>query len=57
VDGSFEWKAIKGQRVKQPYAVTMMDGAPFGRPPRCFDTMPAKPGLQAALLWATRSFH
>jgi len=30
VDGFFEWKAIKGQKVKQPYAIAMKDGAPFG---------------------------
>jgi putative SOS response-associated peptidase YedK len=30
VDGFFEWKAIKGQKAKQPYAVAMKDGAPFG---------------------------
>jgi putative SOS response-associated peptidase YedK len=30
VDGFFEWKAIKGQRAKQPYAIAMKDGAPFG---------------------------
>ena len=30
VDGFFEWKAIKGQRAKQPYAVAIKDGAPFG---------------------------
>jgi hypothetical protein len=30
VDGFFEWKAIKGQRPKQPYAIAMKDGAPFG---------------------------
>ncbi len=23
VDGFFEWKAIKGQRAKQPYAIAM----------------------------------
>jgi putative SOS response-associated peptidase YedK len=28
--GFFEWKAIKGQKAKQPYAVAMKDGAPFG---------------------------
>jgi putative SOS response-associated peptidase YedK len=28
--GSFEWKAIKGQEAKQPYAIAMKDGAPFG---------------------------
>src|SRR6266567_2468303 len=28
VDGFFEWKAIKGQRAKQPYAIAMRDGAP-----------------------------
>ena len=26
----FEWKAIKGQRAKQPYAIGMKDRAPFG---------------------------
>jgi putative SOS response-associated peptidase YedK len=26
----FEWKAIKGQKAKQPYAIAMKDGAPFG---------------------------
>jgi putative SOS response-associated peptidase YedK len=30
VDGFFEWKAIKGQKGKQPYAIAMNDGAPFG---------------------------
>ena len=30
VDGFFEWKAIKGQKAKQPYAIGMKDGAPFG---------------------------
>jgi putative SOS response-associated peptidase YedK len=30
VDGFFEWKAIKGQKTKQPYAVAMKDGSPFG---------------------------
>ena len=25
-----EWKAIKGQRAKQPYAIAMKDGSPFG---------------------------
>jgi putative SOS response-associated peptidase YedK len=30
VDGFYEWKAIKGQRVKQPYAIAMKDGTPFG---------------------------
>jgi putative SOS response-associated peptidase YedK len=30
VDGFYEWKAIKGQRAKQPYAIAMKDGAPFG---------------------------
>ena len=26
---SLEWKAIKGQKAKQPYAIAMKDGAPF----------------------------
>ena len=30
VDGFFEWKAIKGQKTKQPYAISMKDGKPFG---------------------------
>ena len=30
VDGFFEWKAIKGQKAKQPYAITMKNGSPFG---------------------------
>jgi putative SOS response-associated peptidase YedK len=30
VDGFYEWKAIKGQRAKQPYAIAMKDGKPFG---------------------------
>jgi putative SOS response-associated peptidase YedK len=30
VDGFFEWKALKGQKAKQPYAIAMKDGSPFG---------------------------
>jgi hypothetical protein len=30
IDGFFEWKAIKGEKAKQPYAIAMKDGAPFG---------------------------
>jgi putative SOS response-associated peptidase YedK len=30
VDGFFEWRAIKGTRAKQPYAIAMKDGSPFG---------------------------
>jgi putative SOS response-associated peptidase YedK len=29
VDGFFEWKAIHGQKTKQPYAIAMKDGSPF----------------------------
>jgi putative SOS response-associated peptidase YedK len=29
VDGFFEWKAIKGEKAKQPYAIAMKGGAPF----------------------------
>jgi putative SOS response-associated peptidase YedK len=29
VDGFYEWKAIKG-KLKQPYAIAMKDGSPFG---------------------------
>jgi putative SOS response-associated peptidase YedK len=30
VDGFFEWRAIKDARAKQPYAIAMKDGSPFG---------------------------
>jgi putative SOS response-associated peptidase YedK len=30
VDGFFEWRARKGARAKQPYAIAMKDGSPFG---------------------------
>jgi SOS response associated peptidase (SRAP) len=30
VDGFFEWKAIKGQKAKQPHAIAMKNGSPFG---------------------------
>ena len=30
VDGFFEWKAIKGQKAKQPHAIAMKNGGPFG---------------------------
>src|SRR5215469_4786334 len=30
VDGFYEWKAIKGQKAKQPYAIAMKDDKPFG---------------------------
>jgi putative SOS response-associated peptidase YedK len=30
VDGFFEWKAIKGQKARQPFAIAMKDGSPFG---------------------------
>ena len=30
IDGFFEWCAIKGARAKQPYAIAMKDGSPFG---------------------------
>jgi putative SOS response-associated peptidase YedK len=29
VDNFFEWKAIKGQKTKQPYAIAMKSGEPF----------------------------
>jgi len=28
IDGFFEWMAIKGAKVKQPYAVAMQDRSP-----------------------------
>jgi putative SOS response-associated peptidase YedK len=30
IDGFFEWKANKTQKAKQPFAVAMKDGSPFG---------------------------
>jgi putative SOS response-associated peptidase YedK len=30
VDGFYEWKEIRGQKAKQPYAIAMKDGKPFG---------------------------
>ena len=30
VDGFFEWCTIRGARAKQPYAITMKGGSPFG---------------------------
>jgi putative SOS response-associated peptidase YedK len=30
VDGFFEWKAIKGVKAKQPFAIAQRDAAPFG---------------------------
>jgi putative SOS response-associated peptidase YedK len=29
VDNFFEWRAIKGAKVKQPYAIRMESGEPF----------------------------
>jgi putative SOS response-associated peptidase YedK len=30
IDNFFEWRAIKGAKAKQPYAIAMQDGQPFG---------------------------
>ena len=30
IDGFFEWKAAKGEKAKQPFAIAMKDRAPFG---------------------------
>src|SRR3712207_6551278 len=30
IDVFFEWKAMLGSKVKQPYAIGMKDGSPFG---------------------------
>lgn len=29
IDGYFEWRAARGSKIKQPFAVAMMDGKPF----------------------------
>ena len=45
IDGFFEWRAIKGARAKQPYAIAMKDGSPFGlairRAPSTVSTSPS----------------
>jgi putative SOS response-associated peptidase YedK len=33
IDGFFEWKAVKGEKIKQPFAIAMKDGSPFGLAP------------------------
>jgi len=30
VDNFFEWKAVKGAKIKQPYAIALRSGEPFG---------------------------
>jgi putative SOS response-associated peptidase YedK len=30
VDNFFEWKAVKGTKAKQPYAIALKSGKPFG---------------------------
>jgi putative SOS response-associated peptidase YedK len=30
VDGFFEWRGVKGAGAKQPFAIAMKDGSPFG---------------------------
>jgi putative SOS response-associated peptidase YedK len=35
VDGFFEWKANKGQKAKQPYAVAMTNSSWLGAPFQC----------------------
>jgi len=30
IDGFFEWTAVRGDKVRQPFAIAMKDGAPFG---------------------------
>lgn len=30
IDGFYEWKAVRGEKAKQPFAIAMKDGAPFG---------------------------
>jgi putative SOS response-associated peptidase YedK len=30
IDGFFEWKAVNGAKTRQPFAIAMKDGAPFG---------------------------
>jgi len=29
IDGFFEWTAVRGDKVRQPFAIAMKDGAPF----------------------------
>ena len=53
VDGFFEWKAIKGQKAKQPYAIAMKDGSPF-RDWRAVGEL-ERPDLQASGFAPSRS--
>ncbi len=54
VDGFFEWKAIKGQRAKQPFAIAMKDGAGAGS----FSPTPATwARLRAGLSGRNHGFH
>src|SRR5260221_7683564 len=60
VDGFFEWKAIKGQKAKQPYAIAMKDSSPFGiagiwdpLPANGCGRLPLSPPTQTS--WSPRS--
>ena len=64
VDGFFEWKAIKGQKAKQPYAIAMKDGSPlalagFGRTgktrPRASGFAPLRSSQRTLTKWWPRS--
>ena len=63
VDGFFEWKAIKGQKAKQPYAIAMKDGAPFGicgfgrtgnNPAQVSGYVPSRSSRQMPMNWVPR---
>jgi putative SOS response-associated peptidase YedK len=63
VDGFFEWKAIKGPRAKQPYAIAMKDGSPFGLgglwenwkdPPQASGSARSRSSRQTPTRWSPR---
>jgi putative SOS response-associated peptidase YedK len=63
VDGFFEWKAIKGQKAKQPYAVAMKNAAHsssagFGRTGRTLHQAsgcaPSRSSQRTPMSWSPR---
>ena len=63
VDGFFEWKAIKGQKAKQPYAIAMKDGSPLGSAgygrtgmiqPQATGYAPSRSSLRMPMSWWPR---
>jgi putative SOS response-associated peptidase YedK len=59
IDNFFEWKAIKGQKAKQPYAIAMKSGEPFAL--AAIWERPATPGsdewLRTFCILTTNAIH